>query len=63
MNQGIVMPQNKGVSDKIFNGNEASYKKLPHADGLKEFKQPSPETDHSVFDRDHSGVTYNKTKS
>lgn len=58
MNQGYVAPENMGDDQKEFGKSKGGYKKLPSADGEKQFKHPGS-GDKSVFDRDHSGVKSN----
>ncbi len=54
-NRGYVAPQNMQDSQKEFGGSKSNYKKLPSAEGEKQFHHPS-EKDKGVLDRKHDGV-------
>ena len=54
----MVTKQNMGGSEKEYMGSRSTYKDIPKADGLKEFRQPST-GDKGMMDRDHSDVKAN----
>lgn len=54
-NRGFVAPQNMQDSQKEFGGSKSTYKKLPSAEGEKQFREPST-GDKSVTERNHGGI-------